>query len=266
MDTEAVIIQKIPYSMFYLVPIADTHLGAKESSLPVIQGYIDWIRDHNNAYTILNGDLMNCAGKDTSPELFDDLVTPDMAYAKLRDIFMPIKDKILAISRGGHEEAIYRKVGADYSARLAYDLGNIPYRPDGGMLGIQTTEEGRKSNFIFWVYFTHGWGGARSIGAKVNKAQDLASIAEADIHVLSHDHTQAITRQNILYPSTRKTKDGYYHLIPHRKIFINTGGFLKYGGYVARKGYVPQDLGTPRIRCEVKRKGSRRYKDIHASL
>ncbi len=174
------------FSKIYLIPLSDFHVGCKDSATDVIQGYIDWIKNHSNAYTILNGDLMNCAGKDTSPELFEDLCTPDQAYSQLVELISPIKNRILMITRGGHEGAIFRKVGADYSARLAHDLGDIPYHPDGGMVGVKLSLYNHPS--MFWIYATHGWGGARTIGAKVKKVQDLAQVADVDAYILSHDH------------------------------------------------------------------------------
>lgn len=253
------------FSVVYIVPIADLHEGARDADHEVSNGYIKWIKDHDNAFTILNGDLMNCAWKDSTPELFEDLITPDQSYAQLRARVMPIKDKILMITRGGHEEAIFRKVGADYSARLAYDLGDVPYKPDGGMVGIRLSKNDHP--VVFWGYATHGWGGARTIGAKVKKTEDLAQAVEADFYVLSHDHTQVIHRLNVLRPpSSRASCKRPVYLQIKRKILINTGGFIKYAGYVQRKGYSPQDLGTPRIRLEIKKDHDAYAKDLHATM
>ena len=256
------------FSLIYLIPLADLHIGYPDVALDVIRGYIDWIKTHNNAFTILNGDLMNCATKDSTPDLFEDLRTPDDAYDELRSLLMPIKDKILMITRGGHEEAIYRRVGADYMARLAYDLGDIPYRPDGGMVGIKLMRSGHRA--IFFTYATHGWGGARTIGAKVKKPEELALAVEADCYVVSHDHTQAIHRLNVLTPPrSRLSMKSPVYMRVQRRLLINTGGFILYSGYVQRKGYVPQDMGTPRIRMELKstvKGGLGYFKDLHSSM
>jgi len=253
------------FSQIYLVPLADWHIGDKNVALDVIQGYISWIAEHDNAFTILNGDLINAAWKESSAELYEDLVTPDQAYAQVRELCQPIKNKILMITRGNHEESIYHRVGADYMARLAYDLGDIPYKPDGGMVGLKL-RRGSHYNMCY-IYATHGWGGARTIGAKVKKAQDLMQIAEAHIYILSHDHTQNINRGNILEPPRSRLRfDKPCYLTVRRKLFINTGGFIRYGGYIQRKGYTPQDLGTPRIRIEIKGSNKDYHIDLHASI
>lgn len=255
------------YSQIYLIPLADFHIGDRNVAVDVIQGYIDWIHNHNNAFTILNGDLMNAAWKDSTPELYDDLVTPDQAYERVRELLKPIKNRILMITRGNHEESIFRKVGADYMARLAYDLGDIPYKPDGGMVGVRL---GLSTTKMFcWIYATHGWGGARTIGAKVKKAQDLMQVADAHVFVLSHDHTQNTNRGNVLVPpgSNNARFDRPCFVTIKRKLFVNTGGFIRYGGYIQRHGYTPQDLGTPRVRIELKHNESDRYHiDLHTSI
>ena len=57
------------FSKVYLVPLADFHIGT-DSAIDVIQGYINWIKERDNAFTFLNGDLMNCAIKTSTSELF----------------------------------------------------------------------------------------------------------------------------------------------------------------------------------------------------
>ena len=265
-QSEIVMVDLSRFSKLYLVPLADFHEGARDADHEVSDGYVRWIADRDNARTILNGDMMNCAWKDSTADLFEDLITPDDAYDRLRARLMPIRNKILMITRGGHEESIFRKVGHDYMAQLAHDLGDIPYKPDGGMVAIRMSRGGHP--MVFTGYATHGWGGARTIGAKVKKVEDLAQVADVDFYILSHDHTQVIHRLNVLVPPiTNMRWDRPTYIAIRRKILINTGGFIEYKGYIRRKGYAPQDLGTPRLRLELKqshREGH--YKDLHASI
>lgn len=264
------------FSKAYLVPLADFHEGAYNADHEISDGYIQWVKERDNARAVLNGDMMNCAWKDSSPELFEDLCTPDQAYSRLVDRLSPIKDKIIMMTRGGHEEAIFRKVGTDYMERLSHALRpdgvsetdhrqDIPYRPNGGMFAIQLSKNKHRSIFTGWM--VHGWGGARTIGAKVKKAQDLMLVADVDIYIISHDHTQNIGRGNVIQPPrARFSMKHPCYMRQCRKIFINTGGFADYRGYIRRKGYTPQDLGTPRIRLEIKKKEDEYIKDLHASI
>ncbi len=253
------------FSKVYLIPLADFHEGARDADHEISGGYIKWIKDRDNAFAVLNGDMMNCAWKDSTPEMWEDLITLDDAYANLRARLLPIKDKIIMITRGGHEGTVFRKVGTDFMARLAYDLGDVPYRPDGGMFGLRLS---RNNHFaVFTGYATHGWGGARTIGAKVKKVEDLLLVADVDMYILSHDHTQVIHRANVFTPPrSRFSFKRHCYMQISRKLLINTGGFVQYSGYIRSKGYVPQDLGTPRIRLELKKDGQGYQKDLHCSM
>ena len=265
------------FSVIYLCPLSDFHEGARDADHKESDGYVQWIAEHDNAFTVLNGDMLNCAWKESTPELFEDLITPDQAYDNLVKRLMPIRDKILFITRGGHEYSIFKKVGTDFMARLSHALRpdgvgendhsrDIPYMPDGGMFGIRLGKY--KHTIMCWGYATHGWGGARTIGAKIKKGEDLANIANVDIIILSHDHTQAIHRLNVLDPPrSRINFKRPMHWGIQRKLLINTGGFVRYGGYIQNKGYTPTDLGTPRIRIEMKKTRKEDYHlDLHASL
>ncbi len=57
------------FSKVYFVPLADFHEGARDADHEISDGYINWIAEHD-AFTILNGDMMNCAWKDSTPELW----------------------------------------------------------------------------------------------------------------------------------------------------------------------------------------------------
>ena len=82
----------------------------------------------------------------------------------------------------------------------------------------------------------------------------------------------SIRRVNMLAPPGSSGRNGKkpMYTVTKRKLLVNTGGFVNYDGYIQRKGYAPQDIGTPRIRIEIKEEGSgnnkRYYKDLHASM
>lgn len=255
------------HDFIYLVPLSDLHIGAPQTDLEKIKGYIDWIAHHNNAYTLLNGDLFNAATKQSTAELYeyDEMITPDKELLMLEALLKPIAKKILAACSGGHElKHLFQTVGADYTWHLMRNLGiENRYARDGGILLFKTKPLHNKDDTFFSVFFTHGWGGARTRGAKLRKIEYLSQAVDADIYVLSHDHTQNLARDNYLVtPSWESAKVGV-----RRKLLVSTGGFLGYQGYPLRAGYQPSDLGTPRIRIDKRlEEDGRIKKDIHASI
>lgn len=255
------------HDFIYLVPLSDFHIGAPQTDIQAIKGYIDWIARHKNAYTLLNGDLFNAATKQSTPEIYEyeDMITPDKELLMLEALLKPIKNKILAACSGGHElKNLFKTVGADYTWHLLRNLGREEvYARDGGVLLIKTKPLNSRDNVFFSAVFTHGWGGARTRGAKIRKLEYLAQAWDADMYILSHDHTQNLTRDNLQTIPRWDTANP----VVHRRMLIAIGGFLGYAGYPLRAGYQPADLGTPRIRIgkKIDENGVVR-KDIHASI
>lgn len=255
------------HDFIYLVPLSDFHIGAPQTDIDAIKGYIDWIAHHRNAYTLLNGDLFNAATKQSTPEIYEyeDMVTPDQELLMLEGLLKPIAKKILAACAGGHElKNLFRVIGADYTRHLMRNLGiEERYVQSGGYLSIKLKPLNRHDDTFFTIAFTHGWGGARTRGAKINKIERWAHALDADIYILSHDHTQNLTRDN--YLKVRRWEDG--KVVVHRKMLVSTGAFLGYEGYPLRMGYQPADLGTPRIRIDKKMDADGTIrKDVHASI
>ena len=260
----------LPHKFIYLVPLSDFHYDEPPSDHETIQGYIDWIASHDNAYTILNGDLVTAPTPESLANMYEmgepggDIKFPslDACTNELEELLSPIKNRILAACSGGHElKHVFKTCGYDWTYNLMKRLGREEvYARDGGILLIKIAPLTPSDNTVFSAVFTHGWGSARTRGAKIRKLEMLAQAFEVDMVILSHDHTQNLTRDNRLVPLW----DG---LDVHRVLLVATGGFRGYSGYPFRSGYQPADLGTPRIRLDKKvdPDGNIR-KDIHGSL
>ena len=226
-----------------------------------------------NAFTLLNGDLFTMITKTSTTDIYEmgepgekiELMTPDVTLNELETLFKPISNRILAACSGGHElKNMFRLVGADYTYQLMSRLGIADrYTRDGGFLLIKTAPLNDKDDSFFSIAFTHGWGGARTRGAKIRKVEFMASALDADCYVISHDHSQNLARDNYLFVPEFDSPN----VDARRKLLVSTGAFRGYGGYPLRSGYQPSDLGTPRIRFDKKinEDGTIR-KDIHASI
>jgi hypothetical protein len=259
------------HEFIYLVPLSDLHWDEPESDHDTIRGYVRWIKEHENAYTLLNGDLVTAPTATSAASVYEmsepggtiEFPSLDQCQTELVALFKPIRDRILGICSGGHEFThLFRITGSDWVYNFAVRLGkqNV-YARDGGALLIKTKRLTSKDNTVFSVVYTHGWGTARTRGAKLRKLEYLAQGLDADIYVISHDHTQNLARDNYLVPEWNKGWN------VHRKLLVSTGAFRGYAGYPFRSGYQPSDLGTPRVRIgkRINEDGTVR-KDIHASI
>lgn len=261
------------HKFIYLLPLSDLHWDEPQSDHDAIRGYVGWIKKHENAYTIFNGDLVTAPTPASAASIYEmgepggtiEFPSLDQCANELEDLFRPIADRILACCSGGHEfKHLFRVTGSDWTYNLMKSLGKEKiYARDGGLLLIKTAPAKEGDNTFFSAVFTHGWGGARTRGAKLRKAEYLAEAIEADMVIISHDHTQNVTRRNTLFvPSWNSKGVGV-----HRTMLVSTGAFRGYAGYPLRSGYQPADLGTPRIRIDkrIEPDGTVR-KDIHCSI
>lgn len=232
---------------------ADLHIGDAFCDKQLIKERIKYIQEHENAYCILNGDIMNNATRTSVSDSYAEEIPPMEQLTMYIDLFEPIKDKILCITSGNHENRTYRKEGIDLSQIVARQFGiSDKYSKEGALLFVrfgavssnrkETSGTGQVRKVCYTIYITHGSGGGRKEGAKAIRLADMASIVDADIYIHSHTHLPMIMKQ------------AYYRTdIPNStaslvtKLFVNTAAALNYGGYSQAYEYKPASKDTPVI-------------------
>ena len=235
---------KIPqFNEIELVLFADEHNGNEHFDRSVLEQKIDYVKNHENAFALLNGDIMEVATKNSVSSVYK-ATDPMTQIREIVELFEPIKDKILAITTGNHEARTERESGIDISELVARQFGIFDrYAEDGAVLFVRVGRGGSHGRPIcYTIYFTHGSGGGRLAGGKINRLLSLASIVDADVYVHSHTHTPAIVRQSFYRADVHNNS-----VAPVDKLFVNTGSALHYGGYGQRAGFIPSSNKTPII-------------------
>ena len=161
-------------------------------------------------------------------------------------IFEPIKDKILAVLPGNHENRIYKSDGLDITEITCAQLG-IPekYSPTTALLFVRFGKSSahlHNKRLRYTVYVTHGSGGGRREGGKVNRLADLASIVDADIYIHAHTHLPLVFRESFFRVSESNSSVALVD-----KLFVNTAAALNYGGYGDKAGFKPASKTSPVI-------------------
>ena len=105
-----------------IIPISDTHIGDKTSNTKAFKEALERIKNEENTYTILNGDLCNIALKTSKSDSYEDTLTPMQQVLTLINYLEPIKDKILVMSIGNHEERIKKDTNIDILWLVAKQL------------------------------------------------------------------------------------------------------------------------------------------------
>jgi predicted phosphodiesterase len=180
-----------------IAAVSDTHIGNvafdKERFFKARDHIID-----NGLSIILLGDIIDgicCKDKRHNYESMDpdiagvhDLyryIDVTMDYAK--EIFEPMKDNIIGVARGNHEQTLVRDHNRDVSYELARYL-DAPYLHMSGFIRLCFARKGSQFKRNMDIYYHHGAGGGRSFGGKLNKVFGLHEGYDADIYMMGHVH------------------------------------------------------------------------------
>lgn len=232
---------------------ADEHIGDENCDLKRVMERIEYVKNTPNAYCIMNGDIMDNATKTSIGDTYTQVFNPMEQLAKAVALFEPIKDKMLCITHGNHENRTYKKEGVNLSRLIADQLGIADrYTPTSAVLFIrlgensrghkETNGSGKMRQICYTLYVLHGSGGGRKEGAKAIRLADMASIIDTDIYIHSHTHLPMVMKQ------------AYHRIDPRNsavalvdKLFVNTAANLNYGGYGEAQEFKPSSKDTPVI-------------------
>jgi predicted MPP superfamily phosphohydrolase len=227
-------------------PLADLHIGDGMCDFKLIMERIEHIKNTPNAYCILDGDLMDTAIASSIGDTYGANLQPMEQLKQCVKIFEPIKDKILAVLPGNHENRVYKSDGLDITELMCNQLDIAEkYSSTTALLFIRFGKNKAKHHgrpILYTAYVTHGSGGGRREGGKVNRLADLASIVDADIYIHAHTHLPIIFKESFFRVSGSNSSVALAD-----KLFVNTAASLNYGGYGDKAGFKPASKSSPVI-------------------
>lgn len=225
---------------------ADEHIGDEHCDMGRLLARIEYVKNTPNAYCIMNGDILDNATKTSIGDCYTQEFNPMAQLQRAVELFDPIKDKILCVTHGNHENRTYKKEGINLSYLIAKQLGiEDKYSPTSALIFLRFGElktNCHRRKVCYTIYALHGSGGGRKEGAKAIRLADMASIIDCDIYIHSHTHLPMIMKQG-------------FHRVDHRnnavacvdKLFVNTAANLTYGGYGEAGEFKPSSMETPVI-------------------
>ena len=240
-------------SQLEIHPFADEHIGDEHCDIKRLLERIEYVKNTPNAYCILNGDILDNATKTSLGDVYMQEFNPMGQLEKAVEIFSPIRDKILCITHGNHENRTYKKEGINLSRLIARQLGlEDKYTPTSAVLFIrfgkvpdgkkESNGSGKLRKICYTIYTLHGSGGGRKEGAKAIRLADMASIIDTDIYIHSHTHLPMVMKQGFHRIDPRNNSVAFVD-----KLFVNTAANLKYGGYGEAGEFKPSSMDTPII-------------------
>ena len=234
-----------------IIPIADVHIGDKLSNLKLLKEALSRIKEEPNTYTIINGDLCNMALKNSKSDVYSDDLSPMEQVLKATELLEGIKDKILVISTGNHEDRTMKETNIDVTRLIAKQLGiEDRYANAWWYLYLTLGKDIKGRPITYGITGIHGYGGGRKSGGKINRLEDMSQVVIADLYLMSHTHKPISTKNCIYIPyyqSKALSKQEMYYLM--------TNSFLESdGGYAEKMGFPPSNTSI----TEAKLSGTKR--------
>lgn len=232
---------------------ADEHIGDEQCDMKRLAERLEHVKNTENAYCILNGDILDNATKTSIGDTYAQVFNPMEQLEKAVELFGPIRDKIICITHGNHEARTYRKEGINLSALIAAQLGLQDfYTPTSAIIFLRVGKGSKhvgERKIRYTIYTLHGSGGGRKEGAKAIRLADMASIIDADIYIHSHTHLPMVMRQSFYRIDVTNSSVALVD-----KLFVNTAANLNYGGYGEAGEFKPSSKETPIIYMSGKKK------------
>lgn len=249
-------------------PIMDYHKGAKTSDKKAFREYL---RDRDeHTYFFTNGDLWDAIYfndkrfKPSGHENTDEDSPIDEEVNEMADELSSIKDRLICIGHGNHEETIVKSCHTNMSKRLADKLG-VPYlgysfwfrlsirrKEDDSAVG--PSHDLRNVDF----FCSHGFGGGtRTEGGSITKYAKFADRFLCDVFVVGHDHR----KQYVRYPLLGISGDKNVKLVSKARIVCLGGSWKKsYSNSTAAtweetKGFPPSEIGGITIEIQLREVG-----------
>lgn len=232
-----------------ILALADLHVGDAFCDLKLVKSWIEYVRDNEHVYCILNGDLMNNAVKYSVSNIYAETLRPSQQLDLLRELFTPIKHKILGITTGNHERRTSSDSDIDLMRTLAIMLDLEDRWADEGLTiflrvgeiknSTHTSDNSKTKQVVYVIYAQHQAGG----GNKVNPALKLFRTIEADIIFTAHNHTPMADYQSIFKVDTKNNTVRKVDVLA-----VTSASTQQFGGYAQYKGYPPTSNRNPIVK------------------
>lgn len=262
---EKILVYPIQYSsakdVIKIKPLMDLHKGAKTCD---IKAFKNFIKDRDDkTYFFTNGDLWDAiyfrdkrfkaSGHDHTDN--DDAI--DVEVAEMVDLLSPIKDRIICVGHGNHEETILKQCYTNMSKRLATAL-DVPFLGYSFWFRLMLGWNGGRVRTVDF-FCSHGFGGGtRTEGGSITKYSKFSDRFLCDVFVVGHDHKKQFVRYPLwaIGGTTAETR-----LISQSKLVCLGGSWKKAysdntsATWEETKGFAPSEIGGITIEIKTDKQG-----------
>jgi hypothetical protein len=238
---------------FSIYTLGDIHLGTIHCAEHQLKNKINEIKKDPMAYWVGMGDYgdyitpkdKRWSSGDIAPWVKQDDIG-ESVRERLRELFEPIKDKCIGLLYGNHEVSYSKQNDGKVHEHICKDLklDNLGY---SCFIHFIFKRIGSTESHLIKGFFTHGNGGARTPGAKLNYLRDVMSSFDANIYGYAHVHDIKVHSPDVL-----KSTDSL-EISAKSKIGALTGCWFrtytqgKVASYGEVKVYPPSRIGCPKF-------------------
>ncbi len=234
------------YAEIYAV--SDVHIGDALFNHVEFHKFVEYVLEDPHRLILLNGDIINNNLINSVGSPYEDLISPNDQKKEARRMLEPLRKRILVATGGNHENRTMRAAGLDITEEIAEWLG-VPYRENEAIVKLSIGSGRNGKPVVYTLYMTHGSGGGKRPGSKLNNLEDLSRNIFADIYVVGHWHSRIGHKPIFRFPDHRHDR-----IVEVSQLFTASAGWLNYGGYAMQKMMRPQIRGAHPITISGTRK------------
>jgi hypothetical protein len=216
-----------------IAPLFDVHYGNVAHRKDKFLSYLKWIKNTDNVYVILGGDLVENAIDDGRGMTYDQNVNPQSQLDEMVEMLVPIAHKILVATSGNHEWRTYKKTGIDFM-KILCDRLSIPYFAGPVLMSVLA------NNHKWSFYIQHGFGNSQTKGGKLNMASKPKNFtSDIQFFVQGHVHDAIAEAETCLVEDSMNCRLKYM-----TQWIVICPSFLRWANtYAYRAGYKPPSKG-----------------------
>lgn len=190
-----------------------------------IKDVIRYIKETPNVYCTLGGDILDnsvLVGKNLG--VFDSNMTPMQSIEFAVELLKPIKDKILMVISGNHEDRSAKVTDINPMYMICCELGiQDLYRPSLAVAKINLGDR-EKTNQCYTILLHHGKGTDHSAVKKDHEF--MKNFNGVDLCITGHTHNGKVAKYNV-YDINKFTNK----IVPRQITIVVTNSFLKDAEY-----------------------------------
>lgn len=238
LDDFTPIVHSFPRRDLKVYAVADLHVGSREFMERVWVDFRARVLREPDTRLIIAGDMMNNALKNSVSNVYAETMRPRAQKDWLIEQLGPLRDRILCITPGNHEDRSVKEADDNplYDVACKLDLEDF-YRESACFLVMRFGEKNGNGlrNPSYTICATHGAGGGVLTGAAVNRNERFAYAMDGlDLLVVAHSHKPWVTQPGkvVIDPHNLRVS------IRPFKVAV-ASAWQEYGGYALKKQMLP---------------------------